>query len=87
MPTSKRRVAITASTALEDALERLSKATGLPVATIARTFLEEAIPSLNELSEVLEAGKGEEVQRRWELMVRRLQGRVQTLPVELGGGG
>lgn len=83
MPTTRKRLQIVLTPRLEEALDRLARATGLPVATIARSFLEEAVPTLNELSEVLEAGQAEAVVDRWREMVLRLQGKVQELPVDL----
>jgi len=81
MPTTRKRIQVVLTPELEQALQRMARVSGLPVATVARTFLEEAVPSLNELSDVLEAGKGEQLVERWGLMVKRLQGQVQTLPL------
>jgi hypothetical protein len=86
MPTSKRRIAIVVNPGLETALERMSAASGLPVATIARSFLEEAVPVLNDLSEILESENRPDIVDRWQGLVKRLQGQVLELPMEPGRG-
>jgi hypothetical protein len=86
MPTSKRRIAIVVNPGLEAALERMASASGLPIATIARSFLEEAVPVLNDLSEILESEGRPDIVVRWQGLVKRLQGQVMELPMEPGGG-
>jgi predicted DNA-binding protein len=79
--TKRKRIMIILSPDLERTVNRLSKSSGLPVATVARTFLEEAIPSMNALADLFDAETGDELQERYKLMVKRLQGQVKRLPV------
>lgn len=82
MPTTRKRISVVLTPELEDALNRVSSVSGLPVATVARSFLSEAVPTINELAEVLEGRDRPDVITRWRGFVDRLEGRVRQLPRE-----
>jgi hypothetical protein len=81
MPTTNKRIAVTLSPPLAGVLARLSTVTGIPVASVARSFLEEAVPVMQELADVLETkDRPELLAERWAGMVARLEGRMAELP-------
>lgn len=81
MPTTKKRIYIVLSWELEDSLNRLARNTKIPRASVARLFLEEAVPSLNQLSEILESENNEEMIETYRQMVKKLQKKCGELPL------
>jgi predicted DNA-binding protein len=57
MTTSKRRLMLSLSSNLDQAIDRLAVAQGRPRASVVVEILEEMVPSLNALSEAVEVSK------------------------------
>lgn len=57
MATAKRRMMLSLSPELDAAIDRLAKAQDRPRASVVVEILDQMVPSINTLSEVLEASK------------------------------
>lgn len=82
MSTKQKRIFVTLTPELERALYRLSRVMGIPVATAARMFLVEAVPMLDELSDIFETGQLTDVRERFVHLARRLEGQISELPYQ-----
>lgn len=86
MATKFKRVNVTLSPQLQAAAERLSKAAHRPLASVLRDVLEEAVPTMHELAEVLEGPGGPAVVERLGLFVERVRVQLDEQMELLGEG-
>jgi hypothetical protein len=80
MATKMRRLTIYLPAELDDALSNLSHASLQSRPRLARMFLQEAVPSINELAEVMTAARENDpdVIRRFRKLMTRLRKEVRT---------
>lgn len=87
MATKYRRISVTLTPELDEALGRLSSAMKMPLGSVARLFLVELVPTLNELAGILEAGGAAEANERARELVDRIVRGVEQLRLPGEGAG
>lgn len=80
MATKMRRLTIYLPDELDDALSNLSQASLQSRPRLARMFLQEAIPSINELAEVMRSARegDPDVIRRFRKLMTRIRKEIKT---------
>lgn len=90
MPTKAHRIAVVATPELWHAIARVSMYTALPAASVCRLVLDEAIPGLHALADLLQAkteGDREEAVKWFSATISERGKQVEAMLHELGEGG